>query len=118
MSKRIMVIDDKPYLRDVQTLLLKHAGYTVTAAANGAEALGRLERERPDLILLDISMPGMDGHQFLHHLRAAHSWARLPVIVTTGHGEGSVAEPDVDILAKPFSETALMEHVRRLIGDA
>lgn len=118
MSKRIMVIDDKPYMRDIQVLLLRHAGYTVTAAANGAEALGRLERERPDLILLDMSMPGMNGHQFLHHLRAAGAWARLPVIVTTGHAAASVAEPDVDVLAKPFSESALIEHVRRLIGEA
>lgn len=119
MSKRIMVVDDQPYLRDVQVMLLNEAGYRATAAASATEALGRLDDVRPDLILLDVSMPGMNGHEFLARLRAERTWAGLPVILTTGYADADVPpEPGTDVLGKPFSDTALMERVRRLIGDA
>jgi CheY-like chemotaxis protein len=121
MAKRILVVDDQPYLRDVQVLLLQEAGYAATAMASGAEALARLGQERPDLILLDMSMPGMDGRQFLHHLREDQRWAHLPVILSTGHLAetlGALRQKTVDVLAKPFSDRALLETVRRLIGDA
>jgi CheY-like chemotaxis protein len=121
MAKRILVVDDQPYLRDVQVLLLQEAGYAATAMASGAEALARLGQERPDLILLDMSMPGMDGRQFLLHLREDQRWANLPVILSTGHLAetlGALRQKTVDVLAKPFSDRALLETVRRLIGDA
>jgi CheY-like chemotaxis protein len=121
MAKRILVVDDQAYLRDVQVMLLQEAGYAATASASGAEALARLGQERPDLILLDMSMPGMDGRQFLHRLRAEQQWATLPVILSTGHLAetlGSLRHQTVDVLAKPFSDRALLETVRRLIGDA
>lgn len=119
VTKRILVVDDMQYLRDVQVLLLNDAGYTATALGNAREALDRLPDLAPDLILLDVSMPGMDGRQFLTRLRAAPQWQRLPVILTTGRSVEDVArENGCNVLSKPFSEAALLDLVKRLIGTA
>jgi CheY-like chemotaxis protein len=118
VTKRILVVDDMPYLRDVQVLLLNDAGYAATALGNAREALDRLPDLAPDLILLDVSMPGMDGRQFLRRLRATPEWKRLPVILTTGRSVDDVArENGCDVLSKPFTETALLDLVQRLIGS-
>lgn len=119
VTKRILIVDDMPYLRDVQVLLLNDAGYEATALGNAREALERLSELAPDLILLDVSMPGMDGRQFLTRLRAAPEWERVPVILTTGKSVDAMArESGCHVLAKPFSEVALLDRVRSLIGDA
>lgn len=119
MTKRILVVDDMQYLRDIQVLLLKDAGYLATALGSAREALDRLPELAPDLILLDVSMPGMDGRQFLARLRSTPEWQGLPVILTTGRSVEDVArENGCDVLSKPFSEVALLDRVRSLIGDA
>jgi two-component system phosphate regulon response regulator PhoB len=120
MRKRVLVLDDQPYLRDIQALLLKEAGYATTAIGDCAEALGRLDDLRPDLIVLDMAMPGMDGRQFLYHLRRDARWADVPVIITTGRLAEefeTLATDSVDVLAKPFSDATLIERVRRLVGE-
>jgi CheY-like chemotaxis protein len=121
MAKRVLVVDDHPLLRDVQVLLLREAGYAATALSGAREALARLPDLRPDLIVLDMSMPGMDGYQFLRRLRADALWCDLPVIVATGLTADemqAVVEQDCDVLAKPFTDVALLSSVRRLIGEA
>ena len=117
VTKRILVVDDMQYLRDVQVLLLTDAGYAATAIGNAREALERLPEVAPDLILLDVSMPGMDGRQFLARLRATPEWQHVPVILTTGRAAEEVArESGCDVLAKPFTEAALLDLVHRLLG--
>jgi CheY-like chemotaxis protein len=121
MAKRVLVVDDQPLLRDVQVLLLREAGYAATALAGAREALDRLGDLRPDLIVLDLTMPGMDGRQFLRRLRADEVWRQLPVIVASGLSAEEIApmsERECDVLPKPFSDVALLSSVRRLIGDA
>ena len=121
MAKRVLVVDDQKLIREVQVLLLREAGYVATALSGGREALARLPDLRPDLIVLDMSMPGMDGAQFLRHLRADAVWCDLPVIVATGLTTEEIepiVQRDCDVLAKPFSDVALLSTVRRLIGEA
>lgn len=119
VPKRVLVVDDLSYMRDIQVLLLKDAGYAATALATAREALDRLSELAPDLILLDLSMPGMDGRQFLNRLRALPQWKTLPVILTTGRTVEEVKGVcDCEVLPKPFSDAALLDRVRRLIGDA
>jgi len=121
VAKQILVVDDQPYLRDVAVLVLGAAGYAAVALETAAEALARLADIRPDLILLDLSMPGMNGQQFLARLRARAPWKHLPVILSSGLAEDDVAPlvaPDTEILSKPFSDIALISRVRRLIGEA
>ena len=116
--KRILIVDDMKYLRDVQVLVLADAGYSTTALSSAREALDRLPELAPDLILLDVSMPGMDGRQFLARLRSTPQWQRLPVILTTGRAVDDMArENSCDVLTKPFTDIALLDHVRKLIGD-
>jgi CheY-like chemotaxis protein len=116
VRKRILVVDDIAYLRDVQVLLLNDAGYAATALGNAREAWDRLAELAPDLILLDVSMPGMDGRQFLARLRATPEWKAVPVILTTGRAPEEVArECRCDVLAKPFTEVALLDLVQRLL---
>lgn len=118
VSKRVLVVDDLSYMRDIQVLLLKEAGYTATALPTAREALDRLTELAPDLILLDLSMPGMDGRQFLRRLRALPQWKALPVILTTGRTADEVKmESECEVLSKPFSDAALLDRVRRLIGE-
>jgi chemosensory pili system protein ChpA (sensor histidine kinase/response regulator) len=119
VPKRVLVVDDMPYLRDVQVMLLTEAGYCATALGNAREALDRLAELAPDLILLDMSMPEMDGRQFLARLRATPRWQGLPVILTTGKAVDGVArDNDCEVLGKPFSDVALLDRVQRLIGAA
>jgi CheY-like chemotaxis protein len=121
MAKHVLVVDDQQYLRDVQVLLLKEAGYVATAIASGIEALARLPDLSPDLIVLDMSMPVMDGRQFLAHLRDTDRWAKTPVILSSGHDieeMEALRAPIVDVLHKPFSDRTLLEHVKKMIGDA
>ena len=118
MPKRILVVDDLPYLREVQALLLNEAGYVATALGNASEALARLPEISPDLILLDVALPGMDGRQFLEHLRATPRWQRVPVILTTGKTIDEVArDTGCEVLPKPFTESALLDCVRRALGE-
>jgi CheY-like chemotaxis protein len=121
MAKRVLVVDDHPLLREVQVLLLREAGYAATALSGAREALGRLADLRPDLIVLDLSMPDMNGYQFLRRLRAEDAWSEVPVIVASGLTSEEmepIVEHDCDVLAKPFTDVALLSSVRRLIGEA
>jgi CheY-like chemotaxis protein len=121
VAKQILVVDDEAYLRDIHVLVLNGAGYATTALETATEALDRLAEIRPDLILLDVSLPGMDGRQFLKQLRASAPWRHVPVIVSSGFPADDIAalaEPDTEVLPKPFSDTALLTRVRGLIGEA
>jgi DNA-binding response OmpR family regulator len=82
----ILVIDDEPQIRELFRVALTRQGYTVATAPNGSDGLLALEMCLPDLILLDLAMPEMDGIAFLRVLRESEEWARLPVIVLTAFG--------------------------------
>ena len=83
MSK-VLVVDDQPELRQLFTRVIERQGHTVTTACNGNEALAALESAAPDLILLDMAMPQMDGLTFLRAMRAKPQFSKIPVIILSG----------------------------------
>jgi len=86
-KSRILVVDDEVAIRESLRMTLEYEGYECLLAATGQEALSLAERETPDLVLLDVKMPGMDGIDVLERLRAMNE--ALPVIVVSGHGRSA-----------------------------
>ncbi len=118
--KTICVIDDDVEIRQFLTDLLKHEGYDVIAPENPYQALSFVYENRPDLILLDLRMPRIDGMALLPGLRAASS--DTPVVVLTAHGNPQVflqafEKGACEVISKPFHPVDLICVVRRLVGD-
>jgi CheY-like chemotaxis protein len=102
---RILVVDDEPPIVDMLRDLLVELGYTVATAGHGAEALQLVPELKPDVVLLDLQMPGMSGLQVLDQLRRDHPG--LPVVIVTGNTDVDVARSTLargafDYLRKPF----------------
>ncbi|MBK9517008.1 MAG: response regulator [Anaeromyxobacter sp.] len=115
---KILIVDDDSGIRDTLADCLEGEGYDVAGARNGAEGLEHLSVHRPDLILLDLLMPVMNGHQFLARLRADATTRDIPVLLMTGaSGRTTQALPPADaVLPKPFELDELLELVKRLDG--
>jgi CheY-like chemotaxis protein len=121
MPGHILTVDDDDRIRRIVQINLQRAGYRVTAARDGVEALEQIEQERPDLVLLDINMPRMDGIEMLRRLRADPETAALPVVLLTAKTqdedilEGKRSGADY-YLPKPFSPVALLAVLREVLG--
>lgn len=115
-----MVVDDEKRLVSLVQSYLNQAGYRVVTASNGREALGVAEREDPDLIILDLMMPGMDGNEFMEIYRRTHN---TPIILLTARVEeeeqviGFELGAD-DYVTKPFRPRELMARVRAVLRRA
>lgn len=115
---RILVIDDDPAVTSVLRRGLSYEGYTVAIAADGASGLATARETPPDLVVLDVMMPGLDGLEVLQRLRAAD--AALPVLMLTGKDapadqvRGLETGAD-DYMVKPFSFEVLLAHIRALL---
>jgi DNA-binding NtrC family response regulator len=117
MSARILVVDDTPHNVTLLEDLLTARGYRVATAASGTEALAALTREAPDLILLDVMMPGLDGFEVSERLQADGAARDIPVIFLTAlDGDGdkvrAFAAGGVDYVTKPFRPEELLARVR------
>jgi len=117
--KTILVIDDEPSIGRVVQFKLQQEGFKVRIATDGLEGLAKVKEEKPDLILLDLMMPGMDGFEVCRRLRAASETATTPVIILTARGQEMdrtrVIEFGVlDFFTKPFSPQKLLERVKEV----
>ncbi|MCL6521417.1 MAG: response regulator [Firmicutes bacterium] len=114
----VLAVDDKPYIRQLLATDLGLQGYTVLEAADGAEALELAARRRPDVVLLDLLMPGLDGYEVLRRLRADPATADLPVIILSARTEldGPPEVPGAQgYLVKPFDLDDLESQVARWV---
>ena len=119
--KRILVADDEEVIRQACVRILTRAGYEVSTAVNGDEALRLLRNGNIDLVLLDIKMPVLDGMKVLGILAAENP--RQRVVVITGHGTAETASQAVragasDFLTKPFSPNELRSSVQKALSGA
>ena len=121
-SYKALVVDDQPDARNIVRMSLERAGLglTVITAQDGPEALALVEVERPDVVILDVSMPGMDGFEVCRRLRADLRTAFLPIMMLTAHDatefvtRGFAVGTD-DYVAKPFKREELIARLRRLL---
>ncbi len=123
MPKTILLVDDSDVLRKITSFNLKKQGYEVIEAKDGVEALEKLEELKPDLIILDIMMPRLDGFNVLRKMQEKDEWKDIPVIVLTAKGGEEDEELALSlgakrVMTKPFSPIQLLEEVRKEIGDA
>jgi CheY-like chemotaxis protein len=119
MPKKIMVVDDDPQIVEFVTTVLGDQGYLTCFANNAKQALEVLERERPDLMTLDLEMPGEWGVQFYRKATRNPEFAEIPVIVVSGlPGRHLALHKAVASLAKPFEPKELLQHVEHAIGKA
>jgi DNA-binding response OmpR family regulator len=123
MNRRILAVDDEQSIVRLIEVTLTRKGYEVITATNGREALCVAETERPDLILMDVMMPYMDGFEAMRHLKANEATRGIPVIMLTAkrHDADMIRGMEsgaVSYLTKPFSPTELSALVEKILGQA
>jgi CheY-like chemotaxis protein len=121
MKQKILVADDQLYVHRLIQHRLEEEEYQIVTARDGCELLEIAAREAPDLVVMDVMMPRMDGLTALRHLRRNETTRTVPVIVLTSSPHELVREEaefsgaDL-VLSKPFSPTRLLQEVRRLVS--
>lgn len=119
-SRRILVVDDEPHIRRLLATRLEAEGYDVSEADDGVLGLAALEADPPDLVLLDVMMPGPSGFEVLATIRAHPEHSALPVIILTAKGQDddrelAMAGGATDFITKPFSPMKLLARIRDLL---
>ena len=122
MPKKILLVDDSNTVLMMERMILSAERYEIATAKNGLEAVDRARRDRPDLILLDVVMPQLDGFGALSILRQDASTRDIPVIMVTTRSEAASMEAGFsrgcnDYVTKPVNSAELLAKVRSLLGD-
>lgn len=120
---KILVVDDEPNIVLSLEFLMQQAGFEVSTALDGETALALVNETPPDLVLLDISLPGISGFEVLEQLRSQAAFKRLPIVMLTAHGreverEKGLALGADDYITKPFSTRQLVEKVQTLLNES
>ncbi len=121
MGNKILIVEDEPNIVVPLQFIMKENGYDVTVAFSGEEAVDAIEKSKPDLILLDIMLPGMDGFELCQMIRQKPGWEDISIIFLTALGreadmaKGMALDADAYI-TKPFSNKHVVEKVGELIN--
>ena len=120
MAKKILIIDDEPDILTVTTFRLEKNGYKVFSALNGKEALDLLKKETPDLILLDLVLPRISGHELCKRIKMQEKLKDIPIILFTA-SSSRVREKVRSLgasgfLLKPFSPEELLNKIKEFLG--
>ena len=122
-DKKILCIEDEPEMIDLIRLILGRRGFEVIGAASGEEGLAKLRQDKPDLVLLDLMMPDMDGWEVYQQMKADKKTKDIPVIVVTAKAQSidkvlglQVAKVD-DYISKPFSPQDLLNSVDKVFAN-
>lgn len=122
MAKTILVADDEPFVLRSLEFILKKEGYRVVTAVDGQEALDKAKAERPDLCLLDIQMPRMDGNQVCRHLREDPERKDTYIVMITAKGQEADRQISLEsganeYFTKPFSPRKVITRVKEILGE-
>ena len=119
---RVVCIEDEPEMIDLVRLILGRKGFEVIGADGGIEGLETVKREKPDLVLLDLMMPDMDGWEVYQQIKADPNLRNIPVVVVTAKAQSidkvlglHIAKVD-DYITKPFGPQELLESVEKILG--
>ena len=120
MSWSILVVDDEPMARQLLQLMLRNPKFTIREAGNGQEALQKVAQERPDLIILDVMMPVLDGFATCRALRSEAETAALPVILLSAKTHPSAVQEGLDAgankyLFKPTTRAELLTNIQEVL---
>jgi DNA-binding response OmpR family regulator len=122
-AKRVVCIEDEPEMIDLVRLILGRKGFEVIGANGGVEGLDAVRREKPDLVLLDLMMPDMDGWEVYQQIKADPMLREIPVVVVTAKAQSidkvlglHIAKVD-DYITKPFGPQELLESVAKILGE-
>ncbi|HET7009814.1 MAG TPA: response regulator [Anaerolineales bacterium] len=122
-AKRVVCIEDEPEMIDLVRLILGRKGFQVIGANGGIEGLDTVRREKPDLVLLDLMMPDMDGWEVYQQMKADPALRDIPVVVVTAKAQSidkvlglHIAKVD-DYITKPFGPQELLESVAKILGE-
>lgn len=123
MSASILVADDEPNIVLSLAFVLKQAGFRVRTVADGEAALAAIAHEPPDLLLLDVMIPGRDGYAVCQEIRANPAWRSMRIIMLTAKGGDIQREKGLSLgadeyVTKPFSPRELVERIRRMLESA
>ncbi len=120
MSVRILIVEDHPTMREAMRLVLEGEGFDIDEASDGAQALASMQEDRPDLVLLDMSIPGVSGPEVLAAVKNDPATTEVRVIVVTATGEegraAAMASGADHYFTKPFSPIALLNAVEEVLG--
>lgn len=119
-AKKILVVDDEPDVASLLTLMLKSQGYNVISAGDGQEALEKARGENPDLILLDIMLPRLDGYKVARMLKFDENFSHIPIIMLTAKIQERDRQTGLemganDYVTKPFDTAALLGKIKDLL---
>jgi two-component system alkaline phosphatase synthesis response regulator PhoP/two-component system response regulator VicR len=122
MSKKILAVDDERHIVRLVQINLQKEGYEVVTAGNGREALEKVASEKPDLIVMDVMMPEMDGFEALEKLKANPETAQIPIIMLTAKAQDADVfsgwQKGADLyLTKPFNPSELLTFVKRIFAN-
>ncbi|MFA4889684.1 MAG: response regulator [Candidatus Omnitrophota bacterium] len=121
-KKKLLLVDDESELVDMVKMRLEASGYTVSTAYDGMEALEKAKKEKPDLIILDLMLPKMDGYKVCGLLKADTRYSKIPIIMFTARAQESDKKMGEEVgadayITKPFEPQALLEKIKELLKE-
>jgi len=121
MAKRILLIEDDPSVLRAISYMLEKEGYDVLTAMNGLVGLRKAKEENPDLLILDVMLPGIDGFEVCHRLRAESQTAQLPILMLSAKGQAADRSTGLQVgadeyLTKPVERSVLLSKIEALLA--
>jgi DNA-binding response OmpR family regulator len=121
MAKRILLVEDDPSVLRAISYMLEKEGYDVLTAMNGLEGLRKAKGENPDLLVLDVMLPGIDGFEVCHRLRAESQTAQLPILMLSAKGQAADRSMGLQVgadeyLTKPVERLVLLSKIEALLA--